>query len=80
MILNYRLYDYFRQGKRFSKKGYTSIRIKIAIHSVMNTGYYYSNHTAGKLANLFDPSMRKKPSSEFDAYRTGITVLKISLL
>ncbi len=39
--------------KGFLKKDIHPSELKFAIHSVMNAGYYYSNHTAGKLANLF---------------------------
>ena len=39
--------------KGFLKKDIHPSELKFAIHSVMNAGYYYSNHTAGRLANLF---------------------------
>lgn len=44
----------------FLKKDIHPSELKFAIHSVMNAGYYYSNHTAGKLANLFRSSEEKK--------------------
>jgi len=44
----------------FLKKDIHPSELKFAIHSVMNAGYYYSNHTAGKLANLFRSSDEKK--------------------
>jgi len=46
--------------KGFLKKDIHPSELKFAIHSVMNAGYYYSNHTAGKLANLFRSSDDKK--------------------
>src|ERR1043165_1712205 len=46
--------------KGFLKKDIHPSELKFAIHSVMNAGYYYSNHTAGKLANLFRSSDEKK--------------------
>ena len=39
--------------KGFLKKDVHPDELKFAIHSVMQTGYYYSNHTTGKLVNLF---------------------------
>jgi two-component system invasion response regulator UvrY len=46
--------------KGFLKKDIHPSELKFAIHSVVNAGYYYSNHTAGKLANLFRSSEEKK--------------------
>ena len=39
--------------KGFLKKDIHPSELKFAIHSVMQSGYYYSNHTTGKLVNLF---------------------------
>lgn len=39
--------------KGFLKKDINPSELKFAIHSVMQSGYYYSNHTTGKLVNLF---------------------------
>lgn len=39
--------------KGFLKKDVDPSELKFAIHSVMHSGYYYSNHTTGKLMNLF---------------------------
>src|SRR5215510_35681 len=44
----------------FLKKDIHPSELKFAIHSVMNAGYYYSNHTTGKLANLFRSSDEKR--------------------
>lgn len=39
--------------KGFLKKDIHPSELKFAIESVMHSGYYYSNHTTGKLVNLF---------------------------
>lgn len=39
--------------KGFLKKDIHPSELKFAILSVVQSGYYYSNHTTGKLANLF---------------------------
>ena len=39
--------------KGFLKKDIHPSELKFALQSVMEAGYYYSTHTAGKLANLF---------------------------
>jgi DNA-binding NarL/FixJ family response regulator len=39
--------------KGFLKKDVNPAELKFAIHSVMHTGYYYSNYTTGKIVNLF---------------------------
>ena len=46
--------------KGFLKKDVHPSELKFAIHSVVNAGYYYSNHTADKLANLFRSGNEKK--------------------
>lgn len=40
-------------AKGFLKKDISPSELKFAIHSVMQSGYYYSTQTAGRLANLF---------------------------
>lgn len=37
----------------FLKKDIHPTELKLAINTVVETGYYYSHHTTGKLANLF---------------------------
>lgn len=39
--------------KGFLKKDIHPSELKFAIHSVIESGYYYSNHITGKLVNLF---------------------------
>jgi|SRR5436190_7568299 len=39
--------------KGFLKKDVHPSELKFAIHAVVQSGFYYSNHTTGKLANLF---------------------------
>lgn len=53
--------------KGFLKKDIHPDELKFAINSVMQSGYYYSNHTTGKLVNLF----RNNP--------TGLTLQKALL-
>lgn len=43
--------------KGFLKKDIHPDELKFAIHSVVQSGYYYSNHTTGKLVNLFRNNM-----------------------
>ena len=43
--------------KGFLKKDIHPSELKFAIHSVIQSGYYYSNHTTGKLVNLFRNSL-----------------------
>jgi two-component system, NarL family, invasion response regulator UvrY len=44
--------------KGFLKKDIEPTELKFAINSVMQSGYYYSTSTAGRLANLFRNSAR----------------------
>jgi len=46
--------------KGFLKKDIHPSELKFAIHSVITAGYYYSNHTTDKLANLFRSGNEKK--------------------
>jgi len=46
--------------KGFLKKDIHPSELKFAIHSVLTSGYYYSNHTADKLANLFRGGSEKR--------------------
>lgn len=39
--------------KGFLKKDISPAELRFAIHAVVHSGYYYSNHTTGKLVNLF---------------------------
>jgi len=39
--------------KGFLKKDIHPSELNFALHSVVESGYYYSNHTTGKLVNLF---------------------------
>src|ERR1051326_965251 len=45
--------------KGFLKKDIEPCELKFAIHSVMQSGYYYSTKTAGILANLFRNNARE---------------------
>ena len=46
--------------KGFLKKDIHPSELNFAIHAVMKAGYYYSNHTTDKLANLFRSGGDKK--------------------
>src|SRR5258705_8335830 len=46
--------------KGFLKKDIHPSELKFAIHQVITSGYYYSNHTADKLANLFRSGSEKR--------------------
>ena len=46
--------------KGFLKKDIHPSELKFAIHSVMKVGYYYSNHTTDRLANLFRSGSDKR--------------------
>src|SRR5215472_14616907 len=46
--------------KGFLKKDIHPSELNFAIHSVIKAGYYYSNHTADKLANLFRGGSEKR--------------------
>jgi DNA-binding NarL/FixJ family response regulator len=55
--------------KGFLKKDIHPSELKFALQSVVHSGYYYSNHTTGKLVNLFrnntdGSSVRKATLSE----------------
>lgn len=48
------LINLLRAGvKGFLKKDVHPDELRAALHAVMQTGFYYSNHTTGKLINLF---------------------------
>ena len=48
--------------KGFLKKDIHPSELKSAIHSVMKSGYYYSNHTTDRLASLFRSSSERRNS------------------
>ncbi|MBC7829719.1 MAG: response regulator transcription factor [Chitinophagaceae bacterium] len=48
--------------KGFLKKDIHPSELKFAIQSVIQSGYYYSHNTSGKLANLFRTNGDKSPS------------------
>lgn len=55
--------------KGFLKKDIHPSELKFAIQSVMQSGYYYSNHTAGKLINLF----RQNTDGQMDLHKTVLS-------
>jgi DNA-binding NarL/FixJ family response regulator len=62
--------------KGFLKKDVHPDELKLAIHSVVQTGYYYSNHTTGKLVNLF----RKNPDSHIKLQKAMLTDQELKFL
>lgn len=62
--------------KGFLKKDIHPSELKYAIHSVVQAGYYYSNHTTGKLMNLF----RNNKDNNMSLYKTMLTDQEIQFL
>lgn len=62
--------------KGFLKKDIHPAELKFAIQSVMQSGYYYSNHTAGKLINLF----RQNAEGNMDLYRSMLSEEELKFL
>lgn len=62
--------------KGFLKKDIHPDELKFAIHSVVQSGYYYSNHTTGKLVNLF----RNNPEGHMSLYKAMLTDQEIEFL
>ena len=62
--------------KGFLKKDIHPDELKFAIHSVVQTGYYYSNHSTGKLMNLF----KKNPDSSTGLQKATLTEQELHFL
>jgi len=62
--------------KGFLKKDIHPAELKFAIQSVLQSGYYYSNHTAGKLINLF----RQNSGGGLDLHRSLLTEEELKFL
>jgi DNA-binding NarL/FixJ family response regulator len=62
--------------KGFLKKDIHPSELKFALQSVMESGYYYSNHTTGKLVNLF----RNNPDSGMGIYRSMLSDQELEFL
>jgi len=62
--------------KGFLKKDIHPDELKFAIHSVIQSGYYYSNHTTGKLVNLF----RNKPDGNMSLHKAMLTEQEVEFL
>jgi DNA-binding NarL/FixJ family response regulator len=62
--------------KGFLKKDIHPSELKFAIQSVIQSGYYYSNHTTGKLVNLF----RQNTDGNMNLQKSMLTDLEISFL
>jgi two-component system, NarL family, invasion response regulator UvrY len=62
--------------KGFLKKDIYPDELKFAIHSVMQSGYYYSNHTTGKLVNLF----RSNPDGNMGLHKAMLSDQELEFL
>lgn len=62
--------------KGFLKKDIHPDELKFAIHSVVQTGYYYSNHSTGRLMNLF----KNKPEGGIGLQNATLTSQEIQFL
>ena len=63
-------------AKGFLKKDIHPDELKFAIQSVMQSGYYYSNHTTGKLVNLF----RNQPEGNISLQKAMLTDQEVEFL
>jgi two-component system invasion response regulator UvrY len=62
--------------KGFLKKDVHPDELKFAIHSVVQSGYYYSNHTTGKLVNLF----RNNPDGHMSLQKAMLSDQEVQFL
>jgi len=62
--------------KGFLKKDIHPDELKFAIHSVIQSGYYYSNHTTGKLVNLF----RNKREGNLSLHKAMLSEQEVEFL
>lgn len=62
--------------KGFLKKDVHPSELKFAIKSVVETGFYYSNHTTGKLVNLF----KNKTDGKMPLHNSVLTEQEIEFL
>jgi DNA-binding NarL/FixJ family response regulator len=62
--------------KGFLKKDIHPSELKFAIQSVVQSGYYYSNHTTGKLVNLF----RNNPEGNITLQKAMLSDQEIQFL
>ena len=62
--------------KGFLKKDIHPNELKFAINSVIQSGYYYSNHTTGKLVNLF----RNQPEGNMSLHKAMLSNQEVQFL
>lgn len=62
--------------KGFLKKDIYPDELKFALHSVMQAGYYYSNHTTGRLVNLF----RNNAEGHMGLHKAMLSVQELQFL
>ena len=62
--------------KGFLKKDIHPSELKFAIHSVVQSGYYYSNYATGKLVNLF----RSNPANNMSLHKAMLSDPELQFL
>jgi two-component system invasion response regulator UvrY len=65
-------------ARGFLKKDIHPGELKLAIQSVMSSGYFYSHNSAGKLVNLFKKDISGNPGERFGLSENELTFLKLA--
>jgi two-component system, NarL family, invasion response regulator UvrY len=65
-------------ARGFLKKDIHPSELKSAIQSVIGTGYFYSNHSAGKLANMYMKDVSGNPAERFGMSENELWFLKLA--
>jgi DNA-binding NarL/FixJ family response regulator len=65
-------------ARGFLKKDIHPSELQLAIHSVMASGYFYSQHSAGKLVNIFKKDLSGNPAERFGLSENELTFLKLA--
>jgi two-component system invasion response regulator UvrY len=65
-------------ARGFLKKDIHPSELQLAIQSVMASGYFYSQHSAGKLVNIFKKDLSATPAERFGLSENELTFLKLA--
>jgi two-component system invasion response regulator UvrY len=65
-------------ARGFLKKDIHPSELQHAIQSVMAAGYFYSQHSAGKLVNIFKKDLSASPTERFGLSENELTFLKLA--
>jgi two-component system invasion response regulator UvrY len=65
-------------ARGFLKKDIHPSELQHAIQSVMAAGYFYSQHSAGKLVNIFKKDLSGSPTERFGLSENELTFLKLA--